>query len=51
MWPQISNKFFTCPKKVAKFWNGVVTTDGVVASWHLEKATTTATTKATKKIN
>jgi hypothetical protein len=39
MWPQISNKFFTCPKKVAKFWNGVVTTDGVVASWHLKKAT------------
>jgi hypothetical protein len=28
---------FCCPNKIRKGWAGVVTTDGVIASWHLHK--------------
>jgi hypothetical protein len=28
---------FCCPNKIRKGWRGAVTTDGVIASWHLHK--------------
>jgi hypothetical protein len=32
---------FNCPRGIQKHWNGVVTTDGIVASWHTEKESVT----------
>ncbi len=37
VWAEANRNLFTCPKKLKRHWNGVVTTDGVIASWHLLK--------------
>jgi hypothetical protein len=39
LWFEARALLFLCPKGIQKHWDGVVTTDGVVASWHLLKPT------------
>jgi hypothetical protein len=40
---------FSCPNKIRKGWAGIVTTDGVIASWHLHKEDPTVCTGTEKK--